>query len=1023
MQKNMKMEQLEYFGIPYYIINIWKKHYSEFLLPVQEKAIREFNLLQSAQYPLYQNSALHQKKSKNLLVVSPSSSGKTLVAEMAALQEISFQKKVIYLVPLRILAEEKYQHFIRLYHSIGLGIKLSSRDHRHHDQDIIQGNFNIAVVVYEKFYYLLLQYPQFISNTSLIIADEIQLINDTQRGPKLESYFNYLKNNYPVIRIIGLSAFTEHLLHLTAWLEALLLFSYHRPVELRKGIVRKGIYKYVEHNSKMTGEENFFPQKEAPECNLASYLKATLQFLIEQGESNLIFFSTKKEVRLWSRWLAGQFCLNPSQKAIAQLSASEDSTSKEELINLLQNGVGYHCADLSWQERHTIEEAARVGDLKIICTTGTLAMGVNLPVNNVILPGKKIISRHNNGDIFSNYFKRTLTISEVENMGGRAGRLKTGHSFGRVIFLAPSLIEFTTYQKLYFEKITEDFLTPSLSCYPIISETNNLLQYTENAPVQKNTISDNISYTQHQTAVDYSHTSFSNPVSSELAQDSPVTIEKDMLTFLLYKIALDGQTFQDIYQILNTGNYSRERGFWSYQFSQKYSEAELVSYLKQLEKFGLLNMSSEKDCQITKLGQLITSKGITFQTYTYFLKWVEESEKGNISELEILFLIATSNDGAVYFIGYPGKGTKTIRDGKSSIKKWKKYLHLRMLSLIFEQQEEGKPIFRNNLDTDSFQENQEYLRIDINNYLAIKNSLTMYDWIGGKELREMEEDYGILGGNLQKMGEGFSWLADTLSVIAEQEGWKEERTDDLAKIKELSSRLIGGIEIEGLPLARLQIPGLTRGYIQRLVREGYTNEQCLKELSHNQLEHLLPKLLIKKIKKHFGVSFIHSDSASNLNLELNNKAADRNPLSKHRDRIATGQKLNDNYQKCMQIDKDSKATIIINLNRPDHIIFLGKEIIVNKIGFQLILLLAKNQGKVLSYEQIIDTLWPSDEDATYHRIWYHLAKLRKEMQKIIRNKNYNSVSFTGNYPEENILKTIPGRGLLLDTEIIVKVMD
>ena len=149
MQKNMKMEQLEYFGIPHYIINIWKEHYSNSLLPVQEKSVKEFDLLQPAQYPLYQNPVRYHKKSKNLLVVSPSSSGKTLIGEMAALQEIFFQKKVIYLVPLRILAEEKYQHFVHLYHSIGLDIKLSSRDRRHHDQDIIQGNFNIAIIVYQ----------------------------------------------------------------------------------------------------------------------------------------------------------------------------------------------------------------------------------------------------------------------------------------------------------------------------------------------------------------------------------------------------------------------------------------------------------------------------------------------------------------------------------------------------------------------------------------------------------------------------------------------------------------------------------------------------------------------------------------------------------------------------------------------------------------------------------------------------------------------------------------------------------
>jgi len=101
------MEQLEYFGIPGYIIRIWKKHYSDTLLPVQEKAVRQFNILQDnharASYAQYQGIA------GALLVISPSSSGKTLVGEMAAIQEISLRKKVIFLVPLRILAEEKYK--------------------------------------------------------------------------------------------------------------------------------------------------------------------------------------------------------------------------------------------------------------------------------------------------------------------------------------------------------------------------------------------------------------------------------------------------------------------------------------------------------------------------------------------------------------------------------------------------------------------------------------------------------------------------------------------------------------------------------------------------------------------------------------------------------------------------------------------------------------------------------------------------------------------------------------------------
>lgn len=999
----MKMEQLEYFGIPHYIINIWKEHYSDFLLPVQEKAVREFGLLQPDKYSLYLDTYHHQNMFKNLVIASPSSSGKTLAAEMATLQEIYGQKKVIYLVPLRILAEEKYQHFVRLYHSIGLNIKLSSRDHRHQDQDIIQGNFNIAIIVYEKFYYFLLQYPQCINNVSLIIADEIQLINDAQRGPRLESNFNYLKKNYPAIRIIGLSAFTEYLLQLTDWLEALLLFSCHRPVELRKGIVRKGTYKYVVYNSKISGEENFFLPEEAQECDLASYLKATLHFLIKENESSLIFFPTRNEVRLWSRWLASQFCLNPARKAIEELHSSESSTSQEELIGLLQKGVGYHCADLSWQERHAVEEAVRVGELKIICATGTLAMGVNLPVNNVILTGQKIATEQGDGNNFLKSYRRTLTPSEVENMGGRAGRLKSGNpgnSFGRIIFLAPTPIEFTTYQKLYFMKNREASLAPSLNYYPSITDEKNLILHRGNTQIEENIVNDEKFRI--------------NGNGCDSNNGNPVAVQKDILTFLLYKIALDGQSIEDIYRILNRGKHERGRAFWSFQFSQKYSDEELWSCLKELEKFDLIEASSKMDCRITELGQLIVSKGITVQTYTHFLKWIKESERGKISELEILFLIATSNDGTVYFNDYPRKETKIAKYGRTKIKKWKKYLHLRILNLIFEEQEEGKPIFRNNLDIDSFQKNQvcystEVNKIEVSNYLAIKNALTMYDWIKGKELREMEEDYGILSGNLQKMGESFSWLADALSSLAEKEGWKEVRADKLAKIRELSVRLIHGIGSEGLALAKLNIPGLTRGYIQRLIREGYNNEQCLSELSDNQLRQILPELLVKRIRRR--VNTITNTYTKNICLDSDVNLNVNSESGKEKDK--------ETDEEC------SKATIILNSNRPDRIIFLDNGIAVNKIGFQLISLLAKNEGKVLSYDQIIDTLWPSDEDATYHRLWYHLARLRKEMERVIKNnvdknKDRDNTLLADNGLKGKVFRVIPGIGLMLNPKLQIK---
>jgi len=221
----------------------------------------------------------------------------------------------------------------------------------------------------------------------------------------------------------------------------------------------------------------------------------------------------------------------------------------------------------------------------------------------------------------------------------------------------------------------------------------------------------------------------------------------------------------------------------------------------------------------------------------------------------------------------------------------------------------------------------------------------------------------------------------------------------LDKINQLSERLITGIEPDGLALARLQIPDLTRTYIQKMVQEGYDNKQCLEELDEKQLSHLLPKRLIQKIKKR-----LRPDKSDKTEILLsNNKEKPKNNLiglSDHK-------------------TEESRPVLRFNQDRPDRIFFLQETISVNRINFQLISLLAKNQGKMISYNFIINTLWPEDEDATYHRLWYHLGKLRNSMQNIIREKNISNLP--GKYIKEKILKVFPGRGLLLDVNVPVEI--
>ena len=70
--------------------------------------------------------------------------------------------------------------------------------------------------------------------------------------------------------------------------------------------------------------------------------------------------------------------------------------------------------------------------------------------------------------------------------------------------------------------------------------------------------------------------------------------------------------------------------------------------------------------------------------------------------------------------------------------------------------------------------------ITLENHLAFRKTLLLYDWIKGSreiETKAIEQEYGLYGGAIYRLGEGFSWLADSLAEIAESEGWGEGREE------------------------------------------------------------------------------------------------------------------------------------------------------------------------------------------------------------------------------------------------------
>jgi helicase len=584
-------------------------------------------------------------------------------------------------------------------------------------------------------------------------------------------------------------------------------------------------------------------------------------------------------------------------------------------------------------------------------------MGINLPFKNVILSKDRYVS--DNGSYKSSY-RTSLSLADVENMGGRAGRLDWGkEEFGRAIFLADSLFAETVLQNIFFKFMKED----SQRHREMIREDGGLY-----IPALK---------------------------SGQQPLYRPVKKEKDFTTFLL-KAIVDGENSKDKLKDYLTGvttNFKGSSSYWVFDFAPKDEdlEKEIDVAVEKLLEYQLITES--EGLSPTAEGILICAKGIDIKTYLFFRNYLENKAE-KMSHLELITLMALSSEGKRSYLPFPQFNHKTNR---YNFNDWKYQYYNQIGELIADQKEEYKEIYQNILGRD-----KEKISLDDQEYLSLKKAVLLYDWIGEKEIRELEEEHKIYGGSIQKLGEEFSWLADSLRTAAESLGWKMDepsqknnplsqeekiKKDNWEKIKTLAERLNWGIEEEGLKLARLHIPGLSRSYIKVLLREGYEDMKCLEQLSVEELSKIIPKRLAGRIKKIF--------SAENCKLKTDNRDLETSISCQHTPNAN---------------DQQLTTILEIDTHRPDRIIFSGKEVKVTPLAFSLISLLAQNRGKVLTYDYLLDTLWKEDEDATYVQVTFHLSKIRRFILKAIGNNKRNIEKV------KDIFKIISRRGIMLNLE-------
>ena len=206
--------------IPKELYEILEKDIAK-LRPAQEKAVKK-GLLQG----------------RSLLVCTPTASGKTLIAELAAFKSIIEEKgKAVYIVPLKALASEKCRDFKRRYGKIAK-IALSIGDTDSADHHLAE--YDLIVVTAEKLDSLIRHHSPWLSGIATVVVDEVHLLNDAERGPTLEILLTILKQLLKNAQIIALSATIGNAEELAEWLQADLIVDNWRPVKLHKGIYYDG---------------------------------------------------------------------------------------------------------------------------------------------------------------------------------------------------------------------------------------------------------------------------------------------------------------------------------------------------------------------------------------------------------------------------------------------------------------------------------------------------------------------------------------------------------------------------------------------------------------------------------------------------------------------------------------------------------------------------------------------------------------------------------------------------------------
>jgi len=391
----------------------------------------------------------------SVLISAPTGSGKTLIAEKAIEKALSRNEGVIYTAPVKALSNQKYRDFRALY---GDQVGILTGD------VAINIDALILIMTTEIYRNSLFENLDRIRKVGWVIFDEVHYLDDPERGTVWEEALLFTP---PEIRILALSATVPNVQELAEWIRTVhnrkiaVVEEFHRPVPLSFHFQCQGV---LMENMKRLRSEGYLNREDwrinsrerrrgfRPVRAKPNRLDHLLQHLINHNKLPAIYFIFgRKRAELLAHEATQFNFLNPEEfKKITELYDSllerydlKAERSAEELRPLIEHGIAYHHAGMLPTLKEVVEQLFTSRLIKIIFTTETFALGINMPARSVIFDELE--------KFYGTGFK-TLSTRDFFQMAGRAGRRGMDEQGYVYVRIHPNDLPFREVERVLYGK-------------------------------------------------------------------------------------------------------------------------------------------------------------------------------------------------------------------------------------------------------------------------------------------------------------------------------------------------------------------------------------------------------------------------------------------------------------------------------------------------------------------------------------------------------------------------------------------